>query len=237
VRLARRTLIFTVGLFLVLALNGCGGGSGGAAAPVASKTVEWQADGNGYVQFFTDDPKWYGYGLWNYNGQTYQAQMSSVTAVVEKKSGASTDGYGIIFCYQDNSNFYRLLIDTRGHYTVISKVSGTATVLVPWTTAHSAWLNSGVGVTNELTVAETSPGNFSISFNGTQEAQFSDNNFVGGKSGFYMSVAPSAYENFPAAPEDVRFKLISPVNYPAQSALAATLPGSVSSSGSDAALE
>jgi hypothetical protein len=57
VRLARRTLIFTVGLFLVLALNGCGGGSGGAAAPVASKTVEWQADGNGYVQFFTDDPK------------------------------------------------------------------------------------------------------------------------------------------------------------------------------------
>ena len=105
--------------------------------------------------------------------------MSTVTATVKKESGYLYSGYGIIFCYQDNNNFYRLLIDAAGQYSVYSRVGCNFSAIIPWTTTLPAHLNSGVGIENVISVIQQSPNNFSVNFNGTQEALFSDGTFTG----------------------------------------------------------
>lgn len=204
-----------VGIFMVGALAACGSGGGSTTdVPVAAQTVKWQPDSTGYAQFMTNDTQWYGYGMWLHDSSSHEAQTSTVTATVIKKSGANNSGYGIIFCYQDSDNFYRVLIDTLGHYTVAAKVAGTYTTVIPWSAPQTATINAGYNVSNEISVTQTSPHNFALSFNGVQEVAGVDtNSFTGGDAGFYASVSSTA-ENFPIIPEDIRFKLTSPVVYP-----------------------
>jgi hypothetical protein len=201
--------------FLVLAasmlLMSCGGS--GSSSPSASiQTNKWQLDGNGYVQFLTNDPQYYNYSFWNSYTQTNETQMTTVTATVKKQSGSLNGGYGIIFCYQDSDNYYRILIDADGHYNVVAKVAGVYSAIIPWT--PSQHLKSGVGVENVIGVSQLGPNNFSVNFNGTQETLFNDGNFTGGRAGFSASVNVQAAENFPNTPEDLRFKLSSPLAYP-----------------------
>jgi hypothetical protein len=215
---------------IVGSLAACGGGGGGSSAvsiPVATKTV-WQADGNGFEQFTTNDSQYYGFSMWQTNNASYEAETTTVTATVKKESGAYNYGYGIVFGYQDSNNFYRLLIDTVGHYTLSVKLAGIYVLLIPWSAPTTATINPGFDVANVISVTQQTPHNFTISFNGVQETQFTDGNFSGGVDGFYASMSPT--ENFPAAPVDVRFKLTSPVNYPAlvtTGLQAASAPGSI----------
>lgn len=196
-------------------LTSCGGGhsSNDSGSSTSTQTIKWQLDNEGFVQLFTNDPQYYGYSFWNTYTQTNQSPMATVTATVKKMSGSLSSGYGVIFCYQDNNNFYRLLITTGGYYCVYEKVGGTYNTIIPWTSIPSPHLNNGVGVENVISVAQPTLNNFSIYFNGSFETSFSDSNFSGGKSGFTMSVSPTT-ENFPYTPEDVRFKMSSPVTYP-----------------------
>ncbi|HJV65482.1 MAG TPA: hypothetical protein VJ550_07115 [Geomonas sp.] len=180
---------------------------------MATQTIKWQPDSSGFSQFMTNDTQYYGYGLWYYYTPSYEAQTSTVTAAVMKKSGANNVGYGVIFCYQDTNNFYRVMVDVIGHYTVLSRVAGTTSVIIPWSAPHTAIINTGYNVANVITVTQQSLNNFTVSFNGVQETQFTDPNFTGGYAGFYTSVSSTA-ENFPAVSEDVRCKLTSPVTYP-----------------------
>ena len=200
-------------ILLVAILTGCGGGSSDPTAAAPLQTIQYQLDGNGFVQFYTNDTQWYGYGFWNTYTQTAEAQMSTVTVIVDKQSGASSAGYGLIFCHQDTNNFYRLLIDANGHYSVYSNVAGIYNPIIAWTAPQTSVIKSGFGVANVITVTQTSPHSFAISFNGKQEAQFADQNFSGGRSGFCAFVSYT-YENFPGTPEDVRFKMSAPVAYP-----------------------
>jgi C-terminal processing protease CtpA/Prc len=205
-------------LFLVTALCmlliSCGGGGGSSNPPPSVQTIKWQADGSGAVQFLTNDAQYYKYIFWSTYTGTNEAQMTTVTATVKKQSGSLYGGFGIVFCYQDSNNFYHLLIDSAGHYSVYTKVAGTYYAIIPWTTVSSAHLNSGFGVENVISVVQQSPNSFSVIFNGIQEVVFSAGNFTGGVAGFCASVADQAGENFPAVPEDIRFKLSSPIVYP-----------------------
>jgi len=202
--------------FLVLAvcmlLMSCGSGSDSSSPSASIQTNKWQLDGNGYVQLLTNDAQYYDYNFWNSYTQTNETQMTTVTATVKKQSGSLNGGYGIIFCYQDSNNFYRLLIDADGHYSVVARVGGIYSGIIPWT--PSQHLNSGVGVENMIGVSQLSSNNFSVNLNGTQETLFNDGNFTGGRAGFSASVNVQAAENFPNTPEDMRFKLSSPLAYP-----------------------
>jgi hypothetical protein len=195
-------------------LMSCGQESGPSTSSTSIQTIKWQLDGNGSVQFLTNDAQYYNYNFWDTYTQTYETQMTTVTATVKKLSGSLYSGYGIVFCHQDSNNYYRLLIDAAGQYSVSAIVGGTHSAIIPWTTAPSIHLNSGVGVANVISVIQQSPNNFSVNFNGTQEAIFSDANFTGGKSGFLASVDVQTGENFPNTPEDIRFRLSLPVAYP-----------------------
>ena len=146
--------------------------------------------------------------------QTGQTRMDTVTAVVKKQSGSLYGGYGIVFCYGDFNNYYRLLIIAAGQYSVYAKINGVDTAIIPWTINASPNLNTGVGVENVISVRQVTSGNFAIYFNGVQETTFNDMTFSGGTAGFAAYIYTQAYENFPYTPVDVRFKLTSPVTYP-----------------------
>jgi hypothetical protein len=192
--------------------DNCGRASSFSASLATAQTYTWQLDGNGFLQFITSDPQDYNWGRWSYLSGSNQTQMSTVTATIKKQSGSAGSGYGIIFCYQDTNNFYRLLIETHGYFILSRKVGGVYTTIIPWTI--SANLDTGYGVENVVSVVQTSLYNFSIFFNGVQERTFTDYSFFGGRAGFYASVHDQTDEYFPGLPADIRFRLSMPISYP-----------------------
>lgn len=178
------------------------------------QTVQWQLDGNGYVQFLTNDPLWYGYGYWNTYTQMSEPTMTTVTAAVKKQSGSYYTGYGILFCYQDQDNFHRLLIDAASQYGVHAKVQGVWREIRRWERTPTLNLKSGLGVENLISVTQESPGHFSIRFNGAMETSFTDDAFSGGAAGFYVSIGEKDDESFPDTPEDIRLRMTAPASYP-----------------------
>jgi hypothetical protein len=203
----RWLLVLTVSLLLV----SCGSSSGSS---VSVQTNRWQLDGNGFVQLLTNDEQYYGRVFVTDFTQTSQTRMDTVTAVVKKQSGSLYGGYGIIFCYGDSNNYYRLLIDAAGQYSVYAKINGVDTAIIPWTVTTSPNLKTGVGVENVISVLQITLSNFAIYFNGVQESSFNDTTFSGGTVGFAAYVNTKDLENFPYTAVDVRFKLTSPLAYP-----------------------
>src|ERR1039457_2453108 len=155
-------------VFLIVILTACGSGSNNNSYPGINfadgpQTIQWQIDGNGFVQFLTNEVQFYNYGFGKTYTETKELQMTTVTASMVKKSGSLNSGHGIIFCTQDSNNFYRLLIDATGYYVVESCVGGTYTTIIPWSKAKTAILNSGVGVLNKISVMQQSPHIFTVS--------------------------------------------------------------------------
>jgi hypothetical protein len=203
-------------LFLITACLSCSGGKDDAASP-STETISWQTDADGFLQYSTNDTALYSTNH-RHTNNTIQATMDTVEAQVKKISGYSGAGYGIMFCYQDSSNHYGVVITTTGNYLIRKAVSGVSSYYVSgsWTTTQpSPWssssnLNTGFDVTNDIKVVNTGSGNFDVYFNGVYETSFNDTTFTGGDSGYDFSISASTRENFPTTPSDVRFKQINP---------------------------
>lgn len=209
----KRSMLFYLVLAILFILSGCGGGNASSSSPTFQSPT-WQNDGNGFLQFTTNDPHYYSYNFWStYN--THESIMSAVTATVKKASGNANSGYGIIFCQQDVDNFYRLMITINGHYAVTARVAGVTTSIIPWSAPSVATLYTGYGVENLISVVQTTPYHFAIYFNGVLETTFTDPNFYAGWAGFYVWITdPSRGESFPGIPADVRFKMSGPIVVP-----------------------
>ena len=72
------------------------------------RTIRWQSDGNGFFQFYTNDPQYLGYYFSGYY------DVSNTTnryyAIEAKKiSGKNTMGYGMTFGI-DGNNYYMIYI-------------------------------------------------------------------------------------------------------------------------------
>jgi hypothetical protein len=196
------------GVFAVLAtllLFSCGPGP-------TIQTIEWEPDGDGFVQYSTNDKQYLDTVHYMPLVAENENPMTTVTATVKKVSGSSVMGFGIIYCYQDENNYYRLLITTDGHYAVAKMVGGTYTALVSW--ASSASLNTGMGVTNDIGVTQNPLHTFTVTFNTQTITSFADASFTGGLAGPCIGIGSSSNESFPSVPEDARFKMTAPVVYP-----------------------
>jgi hypothetical protein len=193
----KKSLSILFALILIMILTtGCTPGQSGPTV----KTIRWQPDEHGFIQFYTNDKQYYEYGFWSWANQIAYNPMEPVKIEVKKISGANY-GYGIIFCLQgeDNYHFYQLLIDTMGSYTIL-KYFGQGDSdwrkIKDWT--HSDNLIQGYNETNtiEITRNETT-GSFSVFFNNnsTADITFTDdditNVYSGGKCGFFVVVGPS----------------------------------------------
>ncbi len=189
--------------------------SGGDTEEVPSLPVEtkaWVDDGEGFIQFYTNDTNNCGIGFFTNIAQVYDS-MQSVEFEVKKNSGSPYVGYGIIFCVQDSDNFYRLLIVNAGYYIISKKVGGNyIPIIEDW--FYTGNLNQGNGAINNIKVARDNTGKFTVYFNNNQTYTFTDATFAGGDCGYYAGIGPSNYESFPNTPVDVRFKFISGEGFP-----------------------
>ncbi|HUX37944.1 MAG TPA: Ig-like domain-containing protein [Rectinemataceae bacterium] len=176
-------------------------------------------DGYGYVQFKAADPAFYDY-IWtkSFTGEQSWPSSTTITLSLEKVSGCTTQGYGFRFCAADSNNYYELLIAADGFYLIGKEVAGvwttlSGTALAPW--VANSDLATVVGVPNTVSVSQPSAGNFHVIFNaGTSPVDFADSSLSAGWIYFLASTGSSTNENFPTDPEDIRFKITSPVTYP-----------------------
>jgi hypothetical protein len=178
-------------------------------------SIYWQDDGNGFTQFYTNDSQYYGYGNVHPLGTSY-APMNSVEMEINKMSGSQNYGYGMVFCYADNQNYYQLLLTVNGYYRIGKIVNGAWSYYLggTWVSANGQWPSSnfllyGYGSVNKIGVTGNGSGTFIVSFNDNQVVTFTDNSFTGGQNGFFYSVGPQTREGFPGCPVDIRYRLIS----------------------------
>jgi hypothetical protein len=138
-------------------------------------------DGEYVFTIFTDD-----YGVWAWAGKYFEDFI--LNAEAGQVSGPDQNNYGVIFRFQDSSNFYRFSISGEGQYAVHRKLNDDWEDLVPWT--DSPAINDGVGW-NSLRVACQGPYmNFYI--NDIYVADVTDDAFLGGDIGFYAGTSEGA---------------------------------------------
>jgi hypothetical protein len=137
------------------------------------KVIEWKPTEDGYIQFCTNDKK-----LRTSTGATYWYPLSfknnpgnELIVSLNKISGRSSYGFGIIFCIQDEpaadefiaKNFYTILINTEGLYQIIKIVNRVPyTLTIPgaddngWVKAINAdgdsYLQLGKNVVNNIRI-------------------------------------------------------------------------------------
>lgn len=171
---------------------------------------QWGIDSEGFRRFYTDDPsligKWF---IYRARG-SFQSRMEIVEAKVVRKSGHGGASFGIVFCFINAGNFYKLRINTEGEYKISKYVNGRQTTLINWT--ESAYLNKGYDVVNRLKIEYLGDSSFEYSFNGNRIGSFVDTSYVGGDSGYYAWI--SEHDVLPAEPVDLRFMQIQPSNDP-----------------------
>ncbi len=197
-----------IGLLLIiigLVPLGCSGRGGDDPVDPPVKTISWEDDGTGFIQYYTNDLNNLGTDkIYTYNTSV---TMNTFKAQCKKNSGQSGQGYGFFFCFQDTDNFYRILITTEGKYNIYKKVGDSLFCIKDWDASLS--LNTGYKTPNTIEISR-SDNTFSIYFNDKFETTFIDASFSGGKYGFFVAIGTTeAMEIFPKTPVDVRFKLIS----------------------------
>ena len=187
-------LVLFITCFVLLA---CDTGS----AKLEINTNMGQPDEQGFTQFYTNDPHYYGYHFWvlsqNINTQnTYQVELKKI-------SGAPGPAYGLIFGGVDNSNYFCIGLSTNGHYIIARKSEGDWTIIQDW--ERSNLLKTGFNTINTIKVLK-SGSRYDISLNDTHIYQFTDSEINGNRIGYFMDVGSKENESFPNTPVDTRFR-------------------------------
>jgi len=176
-------------------------------------TIEWIEE-DGWLHFYTNDSNFnindknnYGYSEYLY--EQIDNPMTSRAGLIKKISGNPYTGYGIYFCYNDEDNFYILWINTKGEYMIGQCVQGNRVIIDLG--GESENLKKGFGVENKLEVKKKEGEyTFEIYFNDEKEKDLFNSSFIGGKFGFFVYVGDSSQESFPAVPEEVFAKEVTP---------------------------
>ena len=194
----------------MLVLNSC--------VPTPLVTIEWEPDGNGFIQYQTNDPANASQEFHILYPSTDHVPMTllfPVEVTVKKVVGSVGGGYGIVFCAVDDQNYYKILISRAGTFAIILVVDGSDNPIRKWDYPAIATLHPGYNTENTIRVTRTDPvGSFNVYFNNVWEDTFQDTLVSGGKSGFYVHVSDKITEYFPASMVDVRFKMLYPEEIP-----------------------
>jgi hypothetical protein len=211
-------------LALALSLSACdvvedttGISASNSSGSSATVTAASWTDANGFVQFLSNSSADYAYTFL----QTYDdvwpniasPVVSTVTGTVEKVSGATGYGNGLIWGYSDSSDFYAVLIDDTGDYTIQKFVKGTQSAVIDWT--YTSYLTAGYSKQNSLAITY-SLSKYRLYINGSLVYSFSPDSTLGtkGSVGFYANVGSSSDESFPGTPVKVLFTMSSPLAKP-----------------------
>jgi hypothetical protein len=173
--------------------------------------VSLPAPKTGYELRTNDTAYWgpYGYTLWGLKG-TEQSPFVGLTVELNKTSGDTSAGFGVVFCHYDTGDpnlgetMLTVMINTEGEYIIGEVIGASFTELTPWT--QSPLLVQGYGVKNTIGIGY-SGGQFALTINGAfvqnfrdDEAPFHDY----GRSGYIVVISP--YDSFPQTPVHVTFQ-------------------------------
>lgn len=162
---------------------------------------EWTASGS-TLTFHSSENKNSGETFKVY-GKTIEEPIKSQSLEIIKTKGSLTSGYGIVFGLKDDKNFYSLLINSNGQFTVKKTIKGKSSILVDWT--KSSNLKKGLGSANKLgfTYSENTK-MFSIYINGKKQSTFVDYTFLTGKRGVIVEVGEN--ESTDNLPVEITYK-------------------------------
>ncbi len=177
----------------------------------------------GAVRFFSNDSSYQGvagYSFWMFGEATGSVEDPGglvMEARVNKISGSSASGYGIVFAVQpDGSNFYVLLVDTLGNWQVGQVTDRVyAAMGAGWTPSGGALL-SGYNQTNDIMVtmrAAAAGVLIAVRLNGVDFAPVQDEDsdvLCAGAFGYIVTTAPN--EPSLSSSVDVRFATIVPAD-------------------------
>ena len=189
--------------------------------PTPIVTILWEPDGNGFIQFQTNDEANASQGFLKLYPATDHGSMDlsfPLDVMVKKVLGSKGAAYGIVFCAANDQNYYQILIKTTAEYKISRIVPGGESKLQDW--GYSNYLVAGYNKPNEITVDWTDPGTpsstyFTVAFNGhTEYTSPIGLAFPGGQSGFVVYVNDALTEYFPTSNVDVRFQMLNPDTIP-----------------------
>ena len=200
---------FLIAISILISCIGCG--SDGSGSGESEPFTKWEYDFKGFTIFTTNDPNYYNYSFYLILDESYQQKMTSFEAKVKKLSGYEWGSFGIIFCFENDDNFYVLLIDVKGWYSVFELKDGVWKEVIPWEwTEH---LIGGYDIINSIKVAYSESANiFTIFLNGKIVNTFEGNSLTRGYTGYIVYVGGPHEENFPTTPVDIWFKNVSDSN-------------------------
>ncbi len=132
--------------------------------------------GNNRYQIEVTTSNLVAWGLANRDVADFEVEVEA-----KLEDGADTNGYGLLFRFQDRENFYRFDISGDGYYLLSKFVKGEWTTLVDWTA--SPFINKGKSA-NILKVSAFGP-NLTIWANGQQLASAVDDSLAHGNFGFF----------------------------------------------------
>ncbi|NJN93367.1 MAG: FHA domain-containing protein [Anaerolineales bacterium] len=132
--------------------------------------------GNNRYQIEVTTSNLVAWGLANRDVADFEVEVEA-----KLEDGADTNGYGLLFRFQDRENFYRFDISGDGYYLLSKFVKGEWTTLVDWTA--SPFINKGKSA-NILKVSAFGP-NLTIWANGQQLASAVDDSLSHGNFGFF----------------------------------------------------
>ncbi len=177
------------------------------------ETIEWESDGDGFIQFSTNDPQWHNYWFTVIYNQVIPT-FTTLTAELKRVSGYYYALYGINFCSQDFDNYYELIIDIDGGFSVYKQINSSWIPLINWT--YSLDLIKGYNQINKIKIDRDGSGNFSITFNDAiaPSATFTDTSFPGGSLGMVCNIDTENNEDFPTISNNTKYRFLEPASIP-----------------------
>lgn len=132
--------------------------------------------GNNRYQIEVTTSNLVAWGLANRDVADFEVEVEA-----KLEDGADTNGYGLLFRFQDRENFYRFDISGDGYYLLSKFVKGEWITLVDWTA--SPFINKGKAA-NILKVSAFGP-NLTVWANGQQLTSMKDDSLAHGNFGFF----------------------------------------------------
>jgi hypothetical protein len=212
-------IIFGAAISAALLLGSC------AANDPEILTVYWQADGDGYLQFRTNDANDYNkpfiYIPSEANNSLIGGADWTAQADVIQLAGTTLGGFGLVVGYDGldtpSLDCMIFLVNCSGQYKIMQRASG---IISEVSSLTPGWVSSGyIKSYNQINTLKAvyDQSESKLSFFANDHELCTLNGYALGQNtqaGFFNGILSKEYEGFPRYYSDRRFKLTSPLVYP-----------------------
>ena len=181
-----------------------------------TETIYWEPDGQGYLQFYTNDPAYLETICFYRVPGSYKDPVMNIDIDVKKVSGNKFVPSGFVYkCSPDYQSFTGIVFDTTGYCsTQFSRFNGEWQGLA-W--HQESTLNTGLGEVNNIKIVRHGDPDdhwFDFIFNDKSHIALESTKYGPGDCAFVVFIGSSDDEDFPNKPVDVRFRMRKPVVAP-----------------------